>query len=216
MSFGERLKHLREKHKPKIYQKELADGIGVSRQAITMWETGQRIPDTVTLQKIANYFKVSTDYLLGRTDYPSEIHELGALGVGGFIEKHGFQKIAEAGTGYDIKDEVDREVQAFHEKGIPIDRASARKIVEHRRRILQGEEAWIKYIQEAREIGEAYERLAELDSSLYFDDQTMLRFIRKAREKFGLPTPIETDLAAHGPKTPGTGVFDNEGSDKPK
>lgn len=69
MTFAERLKQLREKHKPKIYQKELADSIGVSRQAITMWETGQRIPDTLTLEKLSDYFDVSIDYLLGRTDY---------------------------------------------------------------------------------------------------------------------------------------------------
>jgi len=74
MTFADRLKHLREKHKPKIYQKELADAIGVSRQAITMWETGQRIPDTVTLKKLADFFNVTTDYLLGRTDNPNDVN----------------------------------------------------------------------------------------------------------------------------------------------
>lgn len=73
MTFADRLKHLREKHKPKIYQKELADAIGVSRQAITMWETGQRIPDTVTLKKLADFFNVTTDYLLGR-DNPNDVN----------------------------------------------------------------------------------------------------------------------------------------------
>lgn len=71
MALGERLKYLREKQTPKIYQKELADAIGVSRQAITMWETGQRIPETLTLEKIADFFGVTTDYLLGRTDNPT-------------------------------------------------------------------------------------------------------------------------------------------------
>lgn len=71
MVFAERLKELRESHKPKIYQKELADAIGVSRQAITMWETGQRIPESETLQKLADFFNCSTDYLLGRTNKPN-------------------------------------------------------------------------------------------------------------------------------------------------
>ncbi|MDD5486939.1 MAG: helix-turn-helix domain-containing protein [Dehalococcoidales bacterium] len=64
MSFAKRLKQLRNSYRPKIYQKELADALGVSRQAITMWETGQRTPDPKMLQRIADYFDVSVDYLL--------------------------------------------------------------------------------------------------------------------------------------------------------
>ncbi len=68
MGFAERLKELRESHIPKIYQKELADAVGVSRQAITMWETGQRIPESETLQNLADFFNCSIDYLMGRTN----------------------------------------------------------------------------------------------------------------------------------------------------
>jgi len=78
MSFGKRLKQLREERNPKIYQKELADAIGVSRQAITMWETGQRIPESETLQKLADFFNCSVDYLLGRTNVRSEIETIAA------------------------------------------------------------------------------------------------------------------------------------------
>lgn len=68
MNFAKRIKQLREDRKPKLYQKELAEAIGVSRQAITMWETNQRIPDSEKLQEIANYFNCSVDFLLGKSN----------------------------------------------------------------------------------------------------------------------------------------------------
>mgnify|MGYP003589139658 CR=1 FL=1 len=54
----------------KLSQQALADVLQVSRSTVAMWETGASDPDTDSLQKIANYFGVSTDYLLGR-DAPS-------------------------------------------------------------------------------------------------------------------------------------------------
>lgn len=69
MKFPERLKQLR--NEKGLYQKELADIIGVSRPTVTQYENGTRTPDQVTLQKIADFFNISLDYLLGRTDEPS-------------------------------------------------------------------------------------------------------------------------------------------------
>ena len=68
MKFGQRLKSLREEQQPKLYQKELAEKLGVSRQLITMWETDQRTPDADQLQQIASIFNCSTDYLLGKSN----------------------------------------------------------------------------------------------------------------------------------------------------
>ena len=48
-----------------ISQQKLADYLSVSRSTIAMWETGASEPDTATLKKIASYFSVSLDYLLG-------------------------------------------------------------------------------------------------------------------------------------------------------
>lgn len=57
------LKQLRKKNK--LNQTELAKGIGVSASAIGMYEQGRREPDHETLLKLANFFQVSTDFLLG-------------------------------------------------------------------------------------------------------------------------------------------------------
>lgn len=51
-------------------QQDLADYLGVTRPAYTAYERGTRHPDYDTLQKIANYYDVTTDYLLGRTESP--------------------------------------------------------------------------------------------------------------------------------------------------
>lgn len=51
--------------KAKVTQQELADDIGVSSQAISKWETGVNMPDITILPLLADYFKVSTDQLLG-------------------------------------------------------------------------------------------------------------------------------------------------------
>ena len=64
--FSERLRELR-KHK-KITQDELGRVMGFSGRAITKYETGEREPDFATLQKLASFFGVTVDYLLGRTD----------------------------------------------------------------------------------------------------------------------------------------------------
>ena len=48
-----------------ICQITLAKELGVSKGAISFWETGQREPTMQYLKKIAVYFGVSTDYLVG-------------------------------------------------------------------------------------------------------------------------------------------------------
>lgn len=63
---GERLKRLRIEKK--LTQSELGNIINVTKVSISGYENGNRSPDTDTLQKLADYFGVSTDYLLGRTD----------------------------------------------------------------------------------------------------------------------------------------------------
>ena len=59
-----RLKSLRETRG--ISQKELAESIGVSDVMISMYEQGKKNPSLETISKIAKYFNVTVDYLLGK------------------------------------------------------------------------------------------------------------------------------------------------------
>ena len=73
--FGSRIVELRKIKE--MTQHQLADALGISRSALSLYEIEKREPDLTTLNKLANYFNVSTDYLLGKTDkcYPDEDYE---------------------------------------------------------------------------------------------------------------------------------------------
>jgi len=62
--FSERLKELRGK---KTLQ-EVSDAIGITRVAMGYYEKGERKPDIEMLYRIADFYKVSADYLIGITD----------------------------------------------------------------------------------------------------------------------------------------------------
>ena len=51
-----------------ISQRELGNRLNVCNQTVSFWESGQREPDLDTLLRIAKYFQVSTDFLLGNED----------------------------------------------------------------------------------------------------------------------------------------------------
>lgn len=67
MVFKDRLRQLRELNN--ITQSQLAKQINASQSKIAMWETGNRDPNSEDIIYLADLFKVSTDYLLGRTDF---------------------------------------------------------------------------------------------------------------------------------------------------
>ncbi|MDE5588060.1 MAG: helix-turn-helix domain-containing protein [Acetatifactor sp.] len=62
MNFSEKLKEIRKKEG--ISQEQLAERIGVTRQAITKWETGKGLPDVENMVIIAEIFKTTIDELL--------------------------------------------------------------------------------------------------------------------------------------------------------
>lgn len=66
--FEERLKELRKAHH--LTQEELGQVIGVSRYAVLLYEKGTNCPEMKGLIGLADYFGVSIDYLVGRTDNP--------------------------------------------------------------------------------------------------------------------------------------------------
>ena len=62
MNFSDKLKEIRKKEG--ISQEQLAEKIGVTRQAITKWETGKGLPDVENMVIIAEIFKTTIDELL--------------------------------------------------------------------------------------------------------------------------------------------------------
>ena len=63
MTLGERLKEEREKRG--LTQQDVADEIGVTKQAIFSYEKGVRSPMVTTLCALAQFFEVTIDYLCG-------------------------------------------------------------------------------------------------------------------------------------------------------
>lgn len=74
MNFGHRLKHLRKIDK--ITQEELAQYLDVGRATIAGYETKGTQPSFELVCKLADYFDVSIDYLLGRTDIKKSINSI--------------------------------------------------------------------------------------------------------------------------------------------
>lgn len=68
MTFPERLKELRIYRN--LTQKEIADSIGMAPVAYQRYEYGTREPAYQKLIALADYFDVSLDYLVGRSDEP--------------------------------------------------------------------------------------------------------------------------------------------------
>lgn len=63
IALGENLRSLRNREN--ITQEQLAEALEVSPQAVSRWENEATFPDISLLPIIANYFNVTTDYLLG-------------------------------------------------------------------------------------------------------------------------------------------------------
>lgn len=62
--FGARLQHLREKKR--ISRRLLSDFVDVSKNSITRYERGERLPDIAIASRLADYFGVSVDELIGK------------------------------------------------------------------------------------------------------------------------------------------------------
>lgn len=61
---GDNIKALRNQGKMK--QQQLADKLCITRQALSNYETGKRIPDIYILSDLADVFDVTIDFLIGR------------------------------------------------------------------------------------------------------------------------------------------------------
>ncbi len=66
IEFAERLKALRLEWE--LTQEKLADVLGTTQRKISYWESGKIEPDLCSLWKLADFFDVSVDYLIGRKE----------------------------------------------------------------------------------------------------------------------------------------------------
>ena len=66
MKLAERLRELRDKKG--VTQGQVAEYLGLKLRADQYYESGEHRPEYEKLMALADYFDVSTDYLLGRTD----------------------------------------------------------------------------------------------------------------------------------------------------
>lgn len=90
MNFAENLRYLRKRDQ--ITQEELADRLGVSRQSVSKWETGEAYPETDKLIALCDLFSVSIDAIVR-----------GSVSEGETEEKGAFEAPAEGTEGTDIK-----------------------------------------------------------------------------------------------------------------
>ena len=65
-SFAHRLKELREEKG--VTQQEIGSLVNMSKMAISHWEKGHSEPSIAQLIVLSNYFEVTVDYLIGKTD----------------------------------------------------------------------------------------------------------------------------------------------------
>ena len=94
-----RIKQLRQEKGLK--QDELAKEFGIAQQTISNYEKGIREPDIATLKKLADFFDVSLDFLLGKTDIKTPIETLALSRTDGYEN--------------DLPDEAIKEIELFKE-----------------------------------------------------------------------------------------------------
>ena len=68
MSLSENIRALRRAQG--CSQVEFAKKLGVTKQCVSNWENDNVLPSIEMLERVADFFRVSTDYLLGREDGP--------------------------------------------------------------------------------------------------------------------------------------------------
>lgn len=98
-TFGERLKELRLENE--LTQLELAKKLFISKSSICKYEKDNNFPEASLLQKIADYFNVSVDYLLGKSDdrkiiLNDDIHLKYALKLADILKSNGYELTEES------------------------------------------------------------------------------------------------------------------------
>ncbi len=97
--FGERLRYLR--NSKGLSQLEFAKQLKLSKSSVNMYERGEREPGIETLERIADYFNVDLDYLLGKSDFASKYDWLSnstTTGIANLLPLPEMRKIPLIGT----------------------------------------------------------------------------------------------------------------------
>lgn len=147
-AFGNRLRLLREEKE--LTQIDLAKTLSIANSTISQYEAGNRMPDAHMLERLATFFNVSVDYLLGRTD----------------IQRP--------------------------EETPPFD---------------------YNIIYKQRDEGDAYLVVRELQKKYNLSKETVYRMIDDIAKFYEEKQEIEGGKLADGPKSPGSGAFDEDDRD---
>ena len=70
MTFGKKISELRRASG--LSQEQFGEMFGVSRQSVSKWESDQTMPELATIIKIADFFGISVDELLGRENMKTQ------------------------------------------------------------------------------------------------------------------------------------------------
>lgn len=97
-TFAKRLKLLREERK--LSQTELANALGISRGSLSFYENAERTADIETLYKVSEYFNVTLDYLLGKSD--NRTTESAAIGTVTGLSDQAIDLLSESKNDYFI------------------------------------------------------------------------------------------------------------------
>lgn len=111
-----RLKQLR--HENNLLQKEVAQKLKITTSAYGFYEQGKRTPDADTLNKIADYFNVSVDYLLGRTNdktAPIPKEDTPEEKISKLVKENKIKTLAAHFDGEDITDDDVEDIKNFIE-----------------------------------------------------------------------------------------------------
>ncbi len=103
MIFNERLKQLRTEKN--VSQRVIAEYLGVTKQAYSLYELGKRDPDNDALYALSEYFEVSLDYLLCKSDIKKSPTDNGEE----------MAKVALFGGSEEVTDEMWNEVKNYVE-----------------------------------------------------------------------------------------------------
>ncbi len=100
-TYSNRIRELRKNKS--LSQEQLADKLGVTKQAVSQMERGARKPSVTMLEALCDFFNVSTDYLLGKEDVTIRI-----------IDRDGIRKLDSANSEVDRIAKIIRDDPVMH------------------------------------------------------------------------------------------------------